>query len=131
MELVPGARTRTFWGEQMLFSLVEVDANSEVPLHTHPHEQGGIIIEGELEMSIGGEVRLLKPGDMYIIPGNVEHYAKAYAVKSVALDIFSPVREKFQFRPGWRGKPPHPPPLRKGGCLWACSAVGPESSVRS
>ncbi len=46
MELVPGARTRTFWGEQMLLSLVEVDANSEVPLHTHPHEQGGVIIEG-------------------------------------------------------------------------------------
>ena len=97
MELVPGARTRTFWGEQMLFSLVEVDANSEVPLHTHPHEQGGIIIEGELEMSIGGEVRLLKPGDMYMIPGNVEHYAKAYDVKAVALDIFSPVREEFKY----------------------------------
>ena len=97
MELVPGAHTRTFWGEQMLFSLVEVDANSEVPLHTHTHEQGGIIIEGELEMSIGGEVKLLKPGDMYIIPGNVEHYAKAYAVKAVALDIFSPVREEFKY----------------------------------
>ena len=96
-ELAPGARTRTFWGEQMLFSLVEVDANSEVPLHTHPHEQGGIIIEGELEMSVGGEVKLLKPGDMYIIPGNVEHYAKAHAVKAVALDIFSPVREEFKY----------------------------------
>ena len=34
LELAPGARTRTFWGNQMLFSLVEVDANSEVPLHT-------------------------------------------------------------------------------------------------
>ncbi len=96
-ELAPGARTRTFWGEQMLLSLVEIDANSEVPLHTHPHEQGGIIIEGELEMSIGGEVKLLKVGDMYIIPGNVEHYAKAYAVKAVALDIFSPVREEFKY----------------------------------
>ncbi|MEC9445278.1 MAG: cupin domain-containing protein, partial [Chloroflexota bacterium] len=72
LELVPGARTRTFWGEQMLFSLVEVDADSEVPLHTHPHEQGGIIVEGELEMGVDGEVKLLKPGDMYIIPGNVE-----------------------------------------------------------
>lgn len=40
-ELAPGARTRTFWGEQMLFSLVEVDAGATVPRHTHPHEQGG------------------------------------------------------------------------------------------
>ena len=97
LELAPGARTRTFWGNQMLFSLVEVDANSEVPLHTHPHEQGGIIVEGELEMGINGEVKLLKPGDMYIIPGNVEHYAKAYITKAVALDIFSPVREEFKY----------------------------------
>ena len=96
LELAPGARTRTFWGNQMLFSLVEVDANSEVPLHAHPHEQGGIIIEGELEMGIDGEVKLLKPGDMYIIPGNVEHYAKAYTTKAKALDIFSPVREEFK-----------------------------------
>ena len=46
MELAPGARTRTFWGENMLFSLVGADANSEVPPHTHSHEQGKVIIEG-------------------------------------------------------------------------------------
>ena len=97
MELVPGARTRTFWGENILLSLVEIDANTEVPNHTHPHEQGGIVIEGEMEMGIAGEVRVLKPGDMYIIPGNVEHYAKCGAVPVVALDIFSPVRTEFQY----------------------------------
>ncbi len=97
MDLVPGARTRTFWGEHMLLSLVEVDANSEVPLHTHRHEQGGIIIEGELEMGIGGEVKLLKPGDMYIIPGNVEHYAKCGDKPAKALDVFSPVRAEFTY----------------------------------
>ena len=39
MTLVPGARTRTFGGENILLSLVEIDANSEVPTHTHTHEQ--------------------------------------------------------------------------------------------
>ena len=97
MELVPGARTRTYWGEHMLFSLVEVDANSQVPMHTHPHEQGGIIIEGEMEMNIGGEVKLLKPGEMYIIPGNVEHSATCRDIPGKALDIFSPVREEFKY----------------------------------
>ena len=52
MGLVPGGRTLTFWAEQMLFSLVEVDANSEGPLHTHSHEQGRIIVEGELQMAL-------------------------------------------------------------------------------
>ena len=68
-----------------------------MPLHTHPHEQGGIIVEGELEMGIGGEVRVLKPGDMYIIPGDVEHYAQGHGTRAVALDIFSPVREEFKY----------------------------------
>ena len=79
MDLVLGARTRTFWGENMLLSLVEIDANSEVSPHAHPHEQGGILIEGEMEMEIGGEVKLLKPGDMYMILGNVEQNAECGA----------------------------------------------------
>ena len=97
MQLVEGARTRTFWGERILLSMVEIDANSEVPKHTHPHEQAGILIEGELEMGIGGEVKVLKPGDMYIIPGEVEHYARCGDTPALALDIFSPVREEFKY----------------------------------
>ena len=96
-ELAPGARTRTFWGDNMLLSLVEIDANSLVPNHTHPHEQAGILIQGELEMGIAGEVKVLKPGDMYIIPGGVEHYAKCGETPALALDVFSPVREEFKY----------------------------------
>ena len=35
MRLTDGARTRTFWGDNVLLSLVEIDSNSEVPRHTH------------------------------------------------------------------------------------------------
>ncbi len=97
MQLVPGARTRTFWGEHVLLSMVELDANSEVPNHSHPHEQAGIVIEGELEMGIGGEVRTLKPGDMYLIPGEVMHYARSGGAPVKVLDVFSPVREEFKY----------------------------------
>ena len=97
MQLVPGARTKTFWGDNMLLSLVEIDANAEVPNHTHPHEQAGIVIEGEMEMGIGEEVRTLKPGDMYIVPGGVEHYARCGEIPAKVLDIFSPVRAEFQY----------------------------------
>ena len=96
-ELAPGVRTRTFSGEQILLSLVELEANSEMPLHTHPEEQGGIIIEGEFGIGMGGEVKVLKPGDMYIIPGVVEHYAKTGAKKVKDQGIYSPVREEFKY----------------------------------
>ena len=46
MTLVPGPRTRTFWGKNNLLSLVEVDANSEVPTYAYLHEQAGMLVEG-------------------------------------------------------------------------------------
>lgn len=95
MDLAPGVSTRTFWGDHMLLSLVTIEPNSLVPKHSHPHEQAGILVEGEMEMGIDGEVRVLKPGDMYIIPGNVEHYARTGDQPAKALDIFSPVRAEF------------------------------------
>ncbi len=97
LDLAPGARTQTFWGDNMLLSLVSIDANSTVPRHTHPHEQAGMVIEGELEMGIGDEVKTLQPGDMYIIPGGVEHYAKTGDAPAKALDVFSPVRAEFMY----------------------------------
>ena len=96
-ELAPGARTRTFWGEKMTLSLVDIDAGCLVPTHSHPHEQGGMVVEGELEMGIGGETRVLAPGDVYLIPGDVEHWAKARGTAVRVLDIFSPVREEFKY----------------------------------
>lgn len=95
LDLAPGVRTQTFWGDNILLSMVTFEANSLVPNHTHPHEQAGIMVEGELELGIDGEVRMLKPGDMYIIPGNVEHYARTGDQPAKALDIFSPVRAEF------------------------------------
>ena len=50
-----------------------------------------------MEMGIDGEVQTLKVGDMYIIPGGVEHYAKGLDRPCKALDVFSPVREEFKY----------------------------------
>jgi quercetin dioxygenase-like cupin family protein len=97
LDLAPGARTQTFWGDNMLLSLVSIDANSTVPRHTHPHEQAGVVTEGKLEMGIGDEVKTLQPGDMYIIPGGVEHYARTGDAPAKALDVFSPVRAEFMY----------------------------------
>ena len=96
-KLAPGVITRTFWGDNQLLSIVELEPHSEVPNHTHPHEQGGLMLEGEMEMNIAGESRILKPGDGYVIPGGVEHYARSGDVRAKVLDIFAPVREEFKY----------------------------------
>jgi quercetin dioxygenase-like cupin family protein len=96
-EIVPGVRIRTFWAKEMLLSMVDIDAHAVVPIHNHPHEQAGTIISGRLQMTIDGEARWLEPGDSYIIPGGVDHKAVAGDEPARALDIFSPVREEYQY----------------------------------
>ena len=96
-ELFPGIIVRPVWGEKIMMMLVDIAPNAEVPLHSHPHEQAGIVIEGELELGIGNEVRTVGPGVMYIIPGNIEHYARSLGPPAKVLDIFSPVREEFKY----------------------------------
>ena len=96
-EVVPGIRLKTFWGEKMLLSLVELDPGANLPAHSHPHEQSGTVISGVLRLTIDGETRDLHAGDAYIIPGGVEHSAVAGSTLTKVVDIFSPVREEYQF----------------------------------
>ncbi len=95
-ELVPGTTASLAWGKNIMLSVVEIGPGSVVPMHSHPHEQAGMVVEGEFDFIIGNERRRVKPGDMYIIPGGVQHSAIGLEKKAVALDIFSPPREDYQ-----------------------------------
>ena len=95
-ELAPGVFLRTMWGEKIMMSLVEISPNSEVPMHEHPHEQAGMVLEGEFDFTIGGVTTKVKKGDAYVIPGGVEHCVKSTDQPAVALDIFSPPREDYK-----------------------------------
>ena len=96
-ELIPGINAKTFWGEQMLAAVVDLDANVHLPLHSHPHEQLGIVIEGQIEFNVAGEVKVLKPGEVYVIPGGVEHEARTFDQPVKVLDVFNPVREEYKY----------------------------------
>jgi quercetin dioxygenase-like cupin family protein len=96
-ELFSGIVARTYWGENMLLAVVEVAAHGVVPPHSHPHEQAGLVIEGELAFTVGDETRTLRPGDVYVIPGGVEHTGVAGDMPCKVLDIFSPVREEYKY----------------------------------
>tara|TARA_Y100000588_G_scaffold379139_1_gene460811 strand:+ start:306 stop:665 length:360 start_codon:yes stop_codon:yes gene_type:complete len=94
-EVAPGVRIRAPFGENLMISLLEMDEGAVVNRHSHPHEQGGIMLEGTMELSIGDETRLVEPGEAYLIPPHVPHRAVAVGGSARALDIFSPVREDY------------------------------------
>ena len=95
-EIFPGARIRTMWGEHIMVSLVDLDPHSEVPKHSHPNEQAGIVLEGELTMTISREEQTLKKGDVYFIPSDVEHSVTVGERSAQVADLFSPPRDDYK-----------------------------------
>jgi len=95
-QLAPGVRLSLAWGEKLMLSVVELEPGSVVPMHSHPHEQAGIVLEGEFDMTIGGQTKRVRKGDMYIIPGGVDHGVVTGPERALALDIFHPIREEYK-----------------------------------
>ncbi len=98
LEIIPGCRTRIPYGEHLMLSYLEMDDGAEVPLHSHPHEQGGILLTGRMQLTIGDETRICEAGSLFLIPPNTPHRAVAVDGKAVVLDVFSPVREDYAER---------------------------------
>lgn len=95
IEPVPGCRMRTPFGTHLMLSYLQMDEGAEVPWHSHPHEQGGMLLSGKLQLSIGDETRVCSPGDMFLIPPGTQHRAIAIGGPATVLDVFSPVREDY------------------------------------
>ena len=53
------------------------------------------MLQGKLELTIGGESRILGPHEAYIIPGGTPHAARAVNGPCRVLDLFSPPREDY------------------------------------
>ncbi len=57
-----------------------------LPPHSHG-AQWGTVIEGEIELTIGGQTKTYRAGDSYDIPAGVEHGATIRA-GTRAIDVF-------------------------------------------
>jgi quercetin dioxygenase-like cupin family protein len=94
-QIIEGITGRYIHGQNSSFGLVKILKGSTLPVHHHHHEQITFILEGELEMTIGGETITLKAGDYFVIPSNVPHSAIAH-MDCRLIDVFSPVREEYK-----------------------------------
>ena len=83
-------------GEQMMMVLSATLPGHTIPIHSHPHEQIGMVYAGKAVLRIGGEERTVNKGDFYCIPANIPHGDTCIGDEPfVMLDIFYPVREEF------------------------------------
>ena len=94
-ELVAGVSGRPLFGEGAMLNLIEFEPGSTVPLHSHEHEQLGLVLRGMQALVIDGIPHEMGPMDGYVIPGGVEHAAYCGPEGAVVVDIFQPVREDY------------------------------------
>ena len=94
-ELAAGVSGRPLFGEGAMLNLIRFEPGAIVPLHSHPHEQLGMVLRGAMTFRIGDETRELGPGETWTIPSNVPHEATAGPEGAVVIDVFAPVREDW------------------------------------
>jgi quercetin dioxygenase-like cupin family protein len=79
-EFIPGVQLHSIGGEQVLLCRVTYEAGKSVARHAHEHtEQVMAIVDGEVEVTIGGETRMLRPGDVCVMNRGVEHELRSEA----------------------------------------------------
>ena len=66
---------------------MEIDAIGKVAEHSHG-AQWGVVIKGEMELTIGGHTRTYRKGDPYFIPEGVPHSA-IFSQKTYVIDYFA------------------------------------------
>ena len=64
-------------------------------LHSHNYPQWGMVIEGEMELTVDSKPQRFKKGDEYLVPAGKAHSAKFFQ-KTRVMDYFS---EKNRYKP--------------------------------
>ena len=95
-KLGEGITTRIFPGDQAMLSIVRIAPPSEGTLHSHPQEQWGVLLEGALVRSQGGEEVAMKAGNFWCTPGGVEHSVRTGDEGALVLDVFAPPRDEYR-----------------------------------
>jgi mannose-6-phosphate isomerase-like protein (cupin superfamily) len=49
------------------------NADTGEEMLTHAGEEGGVIVKGKIELTVGGETRILGPGDAYYFKSSLPH----------------------------------------------------------
>jgi quercetin dioxygenase-like cupin family protein len=86
-------KVMSFSAEIMLVK-VAFETGGVGTLHHHPHLQISYVADGAFEITINGESKVLRTGDVYNVPKNAVHGAVCLE-ESILIDVFSPMREDF------------------------------------
>lgn len=82
------------YDDQLMVVKVEFKRDSVGNLHQHTHSQITHVESGSFEVTINNNKQILKAGDAFYIPPNVNHGCICLE-NGILIDVFSPMREDF------------------------------------
>jgi len=91
---MPGVRGYLLQGDRGQLVFFDIADTAQVPPHAHG-AQWGVVLDGEMELTIGGKTSLYRKGDTYFIPAGVTHSA-TFRTRCRVLDFFA---ERDRYRP--------------------------------
>ena len=94
IERLPGWRGRYFHTASMTFTHYDFARGASIHEHFHAEEEVYEVIEGELELTIDGEILIARPGVVAIVPANARHSVKA-VTDGKAIIVDHPARRDF------------------------------------
>lgn len=72
---IEGVKSYLLQGESQQVIFMSFDKDVEVPAHSH-EGQWAVVMDGEIELTIGDKTRTYRRGDTYFIPKGVKHSAR-------------------------------------------------------
>ena len=94
-QFVAGLDFRPVLGHRVMANFVNFEPGAEAPRHVQEEEQMTIVLEGELTFDLDGEVRIMRPGDVAVIPAWVPHAAWTTDGRCYEIDVFVPPRQSL------------------------------------
>ncbi len=96
VEPLAGIRVKSVCLDNVMMTYMEFEPNTDLPEHAHGHEQITMIHRGRLEMTVDGQTKVMKEGDVVVVPANIIHSAKTLDEPTIAVDAWSPIREDYK-----------------------------------
>jgi quercetin dioxygenase-like cupin family protein len=94
-EFVPGLGFRPVLGQRAMANFVDFEPGVEAPRHVHEEEQIVVVLDGEFTFDLDGDVRVMRPGDVAVVPAWVPHGAWTTDSHCREVDIFIPPRKSL------------------------------------
>ena len=93
--LNPLISRRVIHSERMTVCRIRLKKGAVVPMHSHENEQITMLESGSLRFVFEHDEKVIHTGDALPIPPHAAHRVEALE-DSVAMDLFSPVREDWR-----------------------------------